>query len=91
MGRTPGNAEKVLVDTFIAVPQRRVSCHNCGSIYIGIKQAVTCPGCKTELKTSCANATKKIPTGIWSVFRDKQISNSSIVGEVISDGAPSAE
>lgn len=86
MGRPAGQPERVVVDTFIVIPQRRVSCHNCGSLYIGTKVDVVCFGCKTPLTTSDANATKQVPTGVWSVFKDKQISNSSIIGEVIADG-----
>lgn len=86
MGRPAGQIERVVVDTFIAVPQRKVSCHVCGSLYIGTKAEVACIGCKTCLKTIDAKAVKKIPTGIWSVFKDKMISNSSIMGEVLADG-----
>lgn len=89
MGRPAGQIERVVVDTFIVVPQRRASCHVCGSLYIGTKENVVCLGCKTALKTSDANAVKKVPTGVWSVFKDKQISNSSIIGEVIADGPTS--
>lgn len=87
MGRPAGQIERVVVDTFISIPQRRVSCHGCGSLYIGTKEHVVCIGCKLQLRTVCANAIKKVPTGIWSVFKDKQISNSSIMGEVIADGS----
>lgn len=91
MGRPPGPIERVLVDTYIVVPQRRANCHVCGSLYIGTKPVVVCPGCKQELKTVDASAVKKVPTGVWSVHKDKQISNSSIIGEVISDGIASGE
>lgn len=91
MGRTAGQAERVVVDTFIVVPQRRVSCHKCGSLYIGTKAAVVCPGCNIELRTFDALATKRVPTGVWSIFRDRQISNSSIIGEVIADGSGDAQ
>lgn len=89
MGRHAGQPERVVVDTFISIPQRRASCHVCGSIYTGTKENVICLGCKAPLATVDSKATKRVPTGVWSVFKDKQISNSSIIGEVISDGASS--
>lgn len=90
MGRPAGPIEKVVVDTYIIISQRRITCHKCGSLYIGAKLEVVCFGCKAVLKTVDAQANKKIPTGVWSVFKDKQISTSSIIGEVIADGDAAA-
>jgi hypothetical protein len=75
-----------MVDTFVSVPQRRVGCGACGCVYIGKRETVVCPGCKAELRTVDVKAVKKVPTGEW-IFKDTQISNSSIIGEVIADGS----
>lgn len=87
MGRPSGHIERISVDEFIVVKQRKALCYDCGTLYIGSKEKVTCRGCRTELETLDVGASKKIPTGVWSLFLDKaQVSNCSVMGEVPRNG-----
>ena len=58
---------KVVIDSFIEVPQRTVLCNGCGSSYSGMKEKLKCRGCGAELTTQDVACKKKVPTGIWNV------------------------